>query len=679
MLVLLTCIVLQAALRAVLGSERAAAKATARAGGGAPRHSRFGGTFVKPLPGGGAAFVHANPEAAPAAPPMRGGRGAGGRGKPRLVGHQRTLAEDPGSAAAAAAAAAAPGGAQRGWTASTAVQTQLKEFAEKFLAGPYNALMGVLISDLLVGRAPGLSEHEIEQRTLHFMNVATFATAFVRVDIARKTATAAAAKAAAAAAAAEGGDAADSAAAAAAAAATAAAEEEDAPSPWAAVAETMDARAFHWVRTEWLRLCDLKGSEAGVAAAGALLKEMLAVLLAALSPAAGSTAASPADGAAEALSGAAAADRRVATALALQVLTDDTADEGILANLHKLVKSFDPRRFARSHMATLAAALHTVLALLRALSEAADGALHVTRKRAKRAKKKVAAPIDPDADPEADPNAAAPDAEAGANGGAAGAGANGAAAGGDAAGGEGGEGNGAPKEMDEDKAAALADAGIDMGDDDEDLEEDGPGGAGSGSDGGEGTQRRRLREVRLDLPKRVARLVDAQTVCNYVWLLKHWRSNDAATNDVACAFLERLEKLSLAPMLYQLSVLTILHDVIADPAACREPRHARLHAFCRRTTRGMFERLLPPLPETPAAAAERPAGGDSDSDVERAAAAAAEEAAPGAAAAKTRCAAGRMLCVDLLFWKQRTQALQLEIDFGRMSEDGPTRPKVRSA
>jgi timeless len=320
-------------------------------------------------------------------------------------------------------------------------------------------------------------------------------------------------------------------------------------------------------------------------------------------------------------------------------------------------------------MATLAAAVHTVLALLRALSDAADGTLHVTRKRAKRTKKKVA-PVDPDA--EADPNA---DPEAAANGAANGTDANGAA---DGAGGDAGAADGdggAGKEMDADKAAALADAGIDMGDDDDDLEEDGPGG-GSGSDG-EGNQRRRLKEVKLDLPKRVARLVDAQTVCNYVWLLKHWRSNDTATNDVACAFLERLERLTLSPMLYQLSVLTIVHDVLADPAARREPRHARLYAFCRRTTRGLFERMLPPLPVTPEAAERPPAGDDSDSDAERERAAAAAADTADAAAAKARVAAGRMLCVDMLFWKQRTQALQMEIDFGRMDENGP--PGSRTA
>jgi hypothetical protein len=66
------------------------------------------------------------------------------------VGAQRGTVTDDATGAVSAA----------GWPSSTAVQTQLKSLAEQFLAGPYNALMGVLLSDLMVGRAPGLSEHE---------------------------------------------------------------------------------------------------------------------------------------------------------------------------------------------------------------------------------------------------------------------------------------------------------------------------------------------------------------------------------------------------------------------------------------------------------------------------------------------------------------------------------------
>ena len=38
------------------------------------------------------------------------------------------------------------------------------------------------------------------------------------------------------------------------------------------------------------------------------------------------------------------------------------------------------------------------------------------------------------------------------------------------------------------------------------------------------------------------RLLDPQTVCNYVWMLKTWRTNGAAVNGRVVSFLRRLEK-----------------------------------------------------------------------------------------------------------------------------------------
>jgi len=507
------------------------------------------------------------------------------------------------------------GGHQPGASgSSTQILAKLKTLAESFLSGPYNALMAVVLSDISVGRAPGLSDHEIHLRTLHFLRVAAFCTAFVRVSNARKVETEAAN--------------------------ATQVEGEDVPSPWASIAETMEGRAFHWVRTEWLRLCDAKPSDAdapAIAAAGALLHQMLAVLLAALTAKEGPTAS---------------ADRRVATALALRVLTDDTADEGVLANLHKMVRTFDPRRFSRTHMATLALAVDTVLRLLQALSDQADGHLHVTRRRhggggnGRKTKKQLAAEEAAMTDEERAAAAAERERLAA-----------------DAA-----EKKARRQERidagevvsdeEEDIVEELREAGIAMGDDDDD------GGYGSGSDGGAtGAQ---LREVKLDLPKRTARLYDPQTVCNTVWLLTNWRRNERHVNDVVVHLLERMEALSLTPMLYQLSILIVFHDIIGDPLV-RQPGFQALHAFVRRTVRGMFERMLPPQgPSTPDGGATLLAGEGEDEEGLAGAAQEAQQTAPLTGPEL----AGKMLFVDLLFWKPRGTAVNIELDCGRFDGAG---------
>jgi len=620
-----------AALRAALGGERTQAKNAVRTAGGAPRHARFGGTYVRELPGGGGSALVRNAPGAPlaSAAALKFTSGVGGRSKPRLVGPQRThLGGDAAELLTAGAGSSAPLGAGRAQAlitpsyASTAVQAQVKALAVAFLAGPYNALMAVVLGDLLVGRAPGLSDHEVKLRTLHFLRVTTFGTAFVRVSIARKAAQPG------------GGD-----------SAAAAPQSEEVPSsPWAAVAETMDARAFHWVRTEWLRLCDAKPAEpAAVAAAGAALHQMLAVLLAALTASFGA---------------AAAADRRVATALALRVLTDDTAEEGVLANLHKLVRTFDPRRFTRAHMATLALAVDTVLQLLQALSESADGALHVTQRRkggGRRAKKPAAAALEEEEGITEEERAAAAAERERLAGDAAAAAARAAQ--------EGGDGASQPQDV----AADLQEGGIDMGDGDSERE----GGYGSGEEEGDAAQGKRLREVKLDLPKRTARLFEPQTVCNYVWLLKHWRVNEPQVNQVTVAVLTRLDGLSLAPMMYQLSILTILYDILGDPAA-RQPQFAAVQGYARRTVRGLFDRMLPPpgpsTPDAPAApiADDGDANGRQGSSDAEAVEVPEKQAAPPTGPE----AAGRLLFVDILFWKPRGAAINLELDCGRFDGQG---------
>lgn len=158
-----------------------------------------------------------------------------------------------------------------------------------------------------------------------------------------------------------------------------------------------------------------------------------------------------------------------------------------------------------------------------------------------------------------------------------------------------------------------------------------------------------MREVKLDLPRRIARLIDPQTVCNYVWLLKGWKTNGEALNSIVVRFLKRLEELGIERMLHQVSVLMVLHEIVDDPASKREQQYHEVFRFARGVIRGLFARLCPeglrrrrydgagwePLPE--------------------------EELEP---SDRARRAAARIGFLDLCFWKTRTQAIQMDFDSG---------------
>lgn len=139
-------------------------------------------------------------------------------------------------------------------------------------------------------------------------------------------------------------------------------------------------------------------------------------------------------------------------------------------------------------------------------------------------------------------------------------------------------------------------------------------------------------------------------MCNYVWMLKSWRTNTEATNAVALRFLRQLEHLGIERMLHQVSILMVLQDIIADPAAKAEQRYHDVFRFARGVVRGLFARLYPenlrrkrldgeagwePIP-------------DEELEVED----------------KAKRAAARVGFLDVCFWKTRTQAVQQDFDSG---------------
>lgn len=182
------------------------------------------------------------------------------------------------------------------------------------------------------------------------------------------------------------------------------------------------------------------------------------------------------------------------------------------------------------------------------------------------------------------------------------------------------------------------------------------GGDGLGEDeeeeDAEEERRKNMKEVKLDLPRRIARLADPQTVCNYVWVLKGWRTNGDALNGVVLRFLRRLEELGIERMLHQVSVLMVLHEIISDPIAKAEPRFHDVFRFARGVVRGMFARLCPKnlrrqTTDGYGHSSWEPVPDDELETGDRA-----------------RRAAARMGFLDLCFWKTRSQAIQMDFDSG---------------
>jgi hypothetical protein len=135
--------------------------------------------------------------------------------------------------------------------------------------------------------------------------------------------------------------------------------------------------------------------------------------------------------------------------------------------------------------------------------------------------------------------------------------------------------------------------------------------------------------------KRKTKLFEPQMIVNHVWILRQCNANPIDVNEAAVAFLSRVRNAGFEPMLYQLSVLRVLHAVLNDSAAKRMETSKPVYHFSSSLTSSFLQRLVP--------------ADDASQETKGAAA---------------------MLFVDILSWKNRQKAWNIEADLRGRSARG---------
>ncbi|XP_064992246.1 uncharacterized protein LOC135584632 isoform X1 [Musa acuminata AAA Group] len=99
-------------------------------------------------------------------------------------------------------------------------------------------------------------------------------------------------------------------------------------------------------------------------------------------------------------------------------------------------------------------------------------------------------------------------------------------------------------------------------------------------------------EVDFNISKLVATFANNYVVHNLCWLLKYYKSNSASTNHHIITMLQRIcDDLDISPMLYQLSVLRVFYNILADQKSSASKEYASIVNFLTKFTRKMLKLL----------------------------------------------------------------------------------------
>ncbi|KAG2492461.1 hypothetical protein HYH03_009402 [Edaphochlamys debaryana] len=534
-------------------------------------------------------------------------------------------------------------------SSNAALLWQLRGFADGLLASGYNQMMEVVRREVAAGVGVGRLERP---DLLRFLRLGAFFTQYCRLkqaggrgagegqEAAPAPAPAKPAPKPAPASTATGADGAAPAEPTAGAGADppAAAEPSEAPdpeSPFSGISGTMGWDTFHLVQGLWVAEADraLKHKDWELQAASTrLLREMLGVLVVA------HRLGTP-------------GDRRAADRLQRKLLHDDMAESGLLPVLGRIMAAFHTARQSRDHAADLMMCLHYVLRMYDRLTSTEPGGFMVKARRRTAGRK-------PRRQQGAEEGEEGTEGEGGA----------GEEGGEDkeGSGGEGGEeegGEGGDKGARKGGKAPLDE--LAEGSDEEDEEEE---------------AEERVVEKPLDLLQKVRSKLAQPAIIHFAAsLLACYRQLPACVPRAIASLLHRIadhQHLDMEPLLYQLSVLRVFYVMLADqdlrtPAKLQEYRPVL--TLAARVVRGLMRRLAPskyPAPGAKGAGAgangsggARPAAGPPDADATQpvAGAGADPEAARHAAQRKElqekiEDNVPRMLCVDLLFWKDHHAA-----------------------
>ncbi|BDA45591.1 Topoisomerase 1-associated factor 1 at N-terminal half [Coccomyxa sp. Obi] len=474
----------------------------------------------------------------------------------------------------------------------------LKAFAEQFLSGSYNLLMSGLRRDL----EPGLNISRLsEDDFLRFFKLAGFFTRFVRQQQEevqkeqRKNRGSAQVNA-------------------------------TDTSPFASISATMGWEMFHLVQSVWHAIIDLPAAAPASKwdlqhASLALLKEMLFTLD--LAQRTGHD-----------------ADKKAADRLQRRLLHDDLKESGLLPVLARLVKQFVFKFQSKEHAKDLIQALHLVLRMLERLSQEEAGGFLVRRRAAPgRQRKATKQSVGEDPDSSDDEGKAAAD-------GADDVQPSGAAAVEDPA---------APATPPSPQSPAAAVAGtaeegvssvVKMTHDKDPLEE-----LLEEEEEGRVEREHRLKEVACNLQQRVRQELAFPAIMHfYTWLLQGYATNSRFVNHCIVAFLQRITDangLNLEPMLYQVSVLRVFHQLLSDASFRKQPGATEVCSFAARIVRNIMSKLVPRPAEEDAQAACEGADAKLRSDSEKA-------LQKGLAA---------MMFVELLFWKNTHDSEEIRNEY----------------
>ncbi|CAL4894934.1 unnamed protein product [Urochloa decumbens] len=99
-------------------------------------------------------------------------------------------------------------------------------------------------------------------------------------------------------------------------------------------------------------------------------------------------------------------------------------------------------------------------------------------------------------------------------------------------------------------------------------------------------------EVDFNVSRLISSLANNSVVQNVCWLLKHYKSNSYRTNHYIICMLRRFcEDLELSPMLYQLSLLTIFYDILAEQKLSSSKEYTNIVNFLSKIVRKMLKAM----------------------------------------------------------------------------------------
>ncbi|XP_058769846.1 uncharacterized protein LOC131643603 isoform X2 [Vicia villosa] len=101
-----------------------------------------------------------------------------------------------------------------------------------------------------------------------------------------------------------------------------------------------------------------------------------------------------------------------------------------------------------------------------------------------------------------------------------------------------------------------------------------------------------ISEVDFNVSTLVSAFANHSIIQKLCWLLKFYKSNSLAINHYIISMLRRIsDELELHPMLYQLSLLTIFYDILAEQKSCPCKEYASIVDFLNSLVRKMLKKM----------------------------------------------------------------------------------------